>query len=527
MKKLLTILPTFLTNESGQAFILAIGVLVIVIVTTMVLISGAYTYSTSSKYSVDSMQATQLAEAGIDHAVAALNKSAGSYTGEPETVLGSGSYSVSVTSVNNSTYLVQATGYVPNKAKPKSKRTISIQISKGTGISFVYGMLMGTGGISMGNGSAIHGAVYSNGNIVGGNNETIDGDVFVAGGTQPNADQQNICVAPNCTDFLFGKNVSGQNQLDVAQSFQISTTSVINKISLKLKKVGSPANITVRILGDNAGKPNKNNVLTSGVLSANLVTTQYGFVDVTFTSTPTLNAGTPYWIVLDTSSNSSNYWSWSEDTLPEYTSGNPAWSADWQSNNPNWTILNGNDFDFKIWTGGVITSIVMNNGSVIGGNVHANTINGITINKDAYYQTITNSTVNGASHPGSTDPPPVALPISDSNIAQWQADAEEYGTSKGDVTGCPASIGPGKIIGNIVTTNNCNITVNTPVWLTGTGAGNMINGNSVIYKMNPNLGNSSGVMIIDGTTSFANGDDLLGTGVAGSYLTLLSTFDSP
>ena len=44
--------------------------------------------------------------------------------------------------------------------------------------------------------------------------------------------------------------------------------------------------------------------------------------------------------------------------------------------------------------------------------------------------------------------------------------------------------------------------------------------------MNPSLGDSSGVVIVDGTTTFANSDNILGTGTAGSYLTLLSTYNS-
>jgi hypothetical protein len=44
--------------------------------------------------------------------------------------------------------------------------------------------------------------------------------------------------------------------------------------------------------------------------------------------------------------------------------------------------------------------------------------------------------------------------------------------------------------------------------------------------MDSSLGSSSGVIIVDGTTTFSNGDDLLGTGEPGSYLTLLSTYNS-
>lgn len=510
-------------NQQGQLLILSVIVLAVVLIGTLALISGSLTFKQNSRYNLDTLDAANLAEAGIDKAVASINTSAGSYNGESETVLGNGSYSVTVTSKSPTTIQIQSTGYIPSKANPKVKKTVTIQVSKGVGISFIYGMLVGNGGISMENGSSINGSIYTNGNFSGGNNETITGDVYVAGGTQPTANQQTDCVSPNpnCSDFIFGKNVSGSNQLDVAQSFKPSSTEVINKVSLKLKKVGSPSNITVRLLGDDSGKPNKSNVLTSGILSANLVTSQYGFVDVTFTSNPTLTANTPYWILLDTSSDSSNYWNWSLDTLGSYTAGSPEWSPDWQSHDPVWNNISG-DLGFKTWMGGVITSISMNNGSLVKGNVHANTITGITINKDAYYQAITNSTVKGTSYPNSTDPSPVAMPISEANISEWQTDAQNRGVTTGDINGCPSTMGPGKIVGNVTINNTCTVTVTTPIWITG----NLSTGNSDILKMDPSLGSASGVIIVDGNTTFSNGDDLLGTGTVGSYLTLLSTYNS-
>lgn len=509
------------SSQSGQIFILAIIVLALILVNTVIIIGNALTLKSNSTYSLNDIQATSLAEAGIDKAVASLNATGGSYNGETETPFGVGTYSVTVTNVDLSTKIIQSTGYVSSQANAKAKRTVSIQISKGVGISFIYGMLMGNGGIIMGNGSTINGSVYSNGNIDGGTGELITGDVFVAGGTQPSADQQSDCSVPNCSDFIFGKKVGVNDQLDVAQSFQPTVTNVINKVSLKLKKVGSPSNITVRIVGDDNNSPNKADILAAGVLSANLVTNEYGFVDVTFNNSPTITTDTRYWIILDGSLDNNNYWIWSMDTLQSYVRGSPKWSADWQDNHPSWNNISG-DLGFKTWMGGVDTSIVMQNNSVVGGSVHAHRIDGFTINKDAYYQNIQNAIVKGTAYPNTPDLPPAAMPISDANILDWQNQAQQYGEYEGDIIGCPSSIGPGKFIGNFTTANTCTITVNTPIWLTG----NLTVGNSIIFSMNPSLGNSSGVIIVDGLSTFSNTDDLLGTGQPGSYLTLLSTYNS-
>lgn len=509
-------------NQSGQTLVLTLIILTAVMVMTLVIISGSLTFFQNARYATERTQALHLAEAGIDKAVASFNSTAGTYNGETDTQLGAGVFSIKITSKDASTSIIESTGYVPNSTSPKAKRTIQIQISKGTGISFVYGMLVGNGGISLGNGSKINGSIYANGSITGGNNEIITGDVFIAGGTQATADQQSDCVSPNCADYVFGKNVGGQNILDVAQSFKPQTTAVINKVSLKLKKTGSPPNITVRLLGDSAGKPNKGTVLASGILSANLVTNQYGFVEVTFSTTPLLTADTIYWIVLDTSSDTNNFWEWSKDTIQGYTRGAAAFSPDWQAKNPVWTAVNG-DLGFKTWMGGLVTGISMNSGSIVQGNVHAHSISGVTINKDAYYQTITNSTVQGTSYPNSTDPAPVAMPISDGNINDWQNDAAGYDTTSTPVNGCPTTLGPGKIDASVTITNNCTVTVTTPIWITG----NLYLNNASILKMNPSLGASSGVIIVDGQTTFTNSNDLLGTGESGSFLTLLSTLDTP
>ncbi len=511
-----------MTKENGQILVLVLAALGMVLFTVLFIVTGAQVYFQNSNYSVQAEKASALAEAGIDKAIASINATGGSYNGEVETFLGDGSYSVAVSNKDTATVLIKSTGYVPNKQKPKVQRTINIQASKGTGISFIYGMLVGNGGISMGNNSTINGSVYSNNNILGGNNELITGDVYVAGGTQAQADQQSDCFSPNCRDLIFGRNISGSDLLDVAQSFKPQMTAAINKVSLKLKKIGSPSNLAVRILADSGGNPNKNNVLAFGTLPASLVTDQYGFVDATFNSTPTLAANTPYWILLDTSLDNSNYWAWSEDLSQGYTNGYPLWSPNWQDKNPVWNNIDG-DLGFKTWMGGVATSLSMGNGSVVRGSVHANTVNGITIQKDAYYQTISNSTVRGTSYPGSADPPPVAMPISDSDISSWQAGAQKYGIiSATDINGCPARLGPGKIDANVTTSSNCTITVTTPIWITK----NLNFGNSTVFRMDPSMGATSGVIIVDGLTTFQNSDDLLGTGTPGSYLTLLSTYNS-
>lgn len=509
-----------MNNQKGQVFILAIIVLGLLIINTLILIGGSFLFKENTRYSTSALQATNLAEAGIDKAVATLNATGGSYSGEPETTLGNGSYQVSVTTKDASTKIIQATGYIPNKANATSKKTITIQVSKGVGTSFNYGVQVGDGGLDMSNNSTVNGSVYANGNITMANIAKINGDAYVAGGIQPVADQQSDCTGVNCDDFIFGKVVGGQSQLDVAQSFTPSTTNVLNKVSLKLKKIGSPSDLTVRILGDSSGSPNKNNVLTSGTLTANLVTTSYGFVDVIFSSPPTLSEGSTYWIMIDTSANNSNYWSWSEDTAQGYNGGKAKYSTNWQASTPVWTQISG-DLGFQTYMGGVSTSIVGSSLSSITGNAHANRLQNLSIGGGAYYQSASGITA-GSLHPGSPDPVAQPMPISDSEITEWKNEASTAGVHTGNITTCPATLPSGSYVGNITLPGNCTVTVGSPIWITGSLN---FSGNDTI-KLDSSYGVSSGVLIVDGSSTINNNNKLQGSGTTGSYLIYLSTFDS-
>lgn len=517
-------------KQNGQMFILAIIALGVVMVTTITLLSGSLTSFQNSKYSLESIQATNIAEAGLDKAVASLNKLGGSYSGESETFLGPGSYSVTITSLTPSTKLIQSTGYIPNKISPKVKRTVSIQASTGVGISFVYGLQVGEGGLQLGNNNQVQGSIYSNGTISMGNNNNITGDAWVAGGPQPSPDQQTECNGGNCEDYFFGRNVAGEERLDVAQSFKPSTSANLNKVSIRLRKIsgqqGKPPDATVRILKDKDGSPDKNQVVASGTLFANLVTSTFGWIDVTFSSTPTLNANTTYWLMVDASSDSSNYWSWEADLLQSYTGGAPKYSPNWQAGNPSWNAIN-RDLSFKLYIGGVITKIAgQGTNNLVGGDVHANTIESLTISRDAYFQTIASSIVNGTSYPGSEDPPPKVFPISEPNITEWKnlaADPNKGGgVITGNITSCLATLGPIKIVGDVTFDNQCTVIVKSPIWITGKLKLNSQN----ILKLDPSYGVTSGVMVVDGQIELGNQNILQGTGQGSSLLMALSAFDS-
>lgn len=511
--------------QKGQIFVLALIVLGLVLTMTLVIISGAMNFWTSSRYSLQSTQAINLAEAGLDKAIASLNAQGGSYAGQGETFLGAGSFEVAVTTLENGAKSVEAWGFVPSKSQAKSKKQVKATVSKGIGAAFYYGVQVGDGGLIMSENSQVTGtgsnvgSVYSNGNIIMQNNSKITGDAYVAGGIQPVANQQSACSS-SCSDFIFGTNVGGQDILDVAQSFKPTSSSVLNKVKLRLKKYGSPPDLVVRVLADNGGKPDKNNVLTSGTLAASAVTGNYGLVEVIFTSPPSLSADITYWILVDTSSSSTNYWAWLADSLQGYTRGAASWSPHWLAANSAWTPVNF-DLDFEIYMGGVATYIDGSNGVNIGGNAYANTLRDLTIGGGAYYQVAENIQA-GSIHPGSTDPIAQSMPLSESNIAQWKNTASSSAVFNGDITNCPLTLAAGKYIGSISLPLNCSVTISSPIWITG----NLSLSNNNTLRLDPSFDDSSGVVMVDNFITFGNGNRLLGSGTAGSYLIVLSDFNS-
>ncbi len=170
------------------------------------------------------------------------------------------------------------------------------------------------------------------------------------------------------------------------------------------------------------------------------------------------------------------------------------------------------------------------------GTVRAHTISSAQVDRDAYYQTISNSTVGGSSYPGSEDQPTVPLPDLSSSITEWEATAVSGGTISSP---CPdgtytinesRSLGPIKINCDLRITksggSSVTVTLLGHVWVEG----NIRVENNVTLRVDSSLGGNSVALIADdpsdrlegSTINISNNISLLGTGTGSSAIVLVS-----
>lgn len=468
----------------------------------------------AERYALAQAQAQALAEAGVDEAVYRLNQDA-SYTGESGTALGNGVFSVSVVSVNGTTKTVTATASVPNATAPTATKVVRANVAiNASTVSFRYGVQTGEGGAHLNNNSKINGNLFSNGNVSG--SGTITGDATVAMGKSDTPDQS---WSVRDSGFSVGDTAA---HADVAQSFAPSTTGTLARLTLNLKKTGAPGDLALRIVTDNSGKPSKS-VVGSGTLSAALVTSSYGFADVTLASTPVLTAGRRYWAIAIASADAGNYFTWGLDTAAGYQNGSAAYSSNWSAPNPAWASIGG-DLDFAMYENATTTL----SGVTVLGNASASVLSSCTVGGDAYFELLSSCSVSGALHPGTAPPAPVPFPISDAQIADWEAIAAAGGVVSGPYTvSGNVTLGPKKINGDLSFSNGSTLTLAGPVWVNG----NVDIANGATVTVSPSTGNSGAILIADATGNTAakgqvdvgNNAAITGNGSSNSFPMIIST----
>lgn len=501
-----------ITSEKSRGYVLLFVLVVSAIIATVTI--GFLNYYISSirseRVAFTSAQALALAEAGVDVAINKLNEDAG-YSGESEVPLGDGVFSVSVTSIDGNTKRLTATGYVPDSTNPITTKEVQVTSSiDASTVSFRYGAQVGEVGVNMNNGSRIEGNVFSNGNISG--TGIVTGDATVAIGTSATVDQQSLVQN---SSFNIGDTTGHTN---VAQSFKPSESARLAKVSLNLKKTGSPSDLTVKIVTNSGGKPSST-VLATGVVPSSSVTASYGFVDVAFSGSTVLTEDVVYWIVATASVNASNYFIWGRDSGGGYSRGSAAYSG----TSVSWSNITG-DLDFKLYLSGELTSIT---GITVQGNAWAHALTSCTVVGDASYQTRTSCPVSGTTYPGTDASAPVPFAISDAQISEWEDTAFAGGVLAGPhaVAGTE-TLGPKKIAGDLHIPNGTTLVLSGPVWVEG----DIIFENSASMSVSAGTGNNGAIIIAHdkanlgakGRIDISNNSVITGNGSAGSFPMMIS-----
>jgi len=494
-----------INNQSGAAMLIVVVFFVFI---SLAIISGLVSPSIREfKISTDALRSRQsffLSESGVEDAFYRLKEALPIGTSEIITLNGN-TATTTITDSGAGEKTVTSIGDVALR-----QRNSEITLTAGTGVSFSYGVQSGQGGFIMDNNSIINGSVYSNGNITGGG--TITGSATSANSGALIANQINDTGIPDY-DIIFG-NANGTQ--DFAQSFVLSTTDVVNKVQLYLKKVSTPRSLTVRIVSDNNGVPSTSTI-TSGTLSASLVSTIYGWVEVPFSTNPQLVAGTRYWIVIDGSTNDDRYYITGANNIYLPGTGKIGrYSSSWNDTNPS-----GLDGFFKIYLGG-FTGLI--SGVTIGtlgvGNAYAHTINSAKVAGTKYCQSTDSLPICNTSL---ADPVQIPMAISDQNILDWKTEAETGDVYSGNYTvSGTVSLGPKKITGNLTISDHAHLIVTGTLWVQG----NIIVDEGDV-SLSPSYGSGDGIIVADGAITIKDHSNFMGSGDPSSFIMLLTTSSSP
>ncbi len=188
----------------------------------------------------------------------------------------------------------------------------------------------------------------------------------------------------------------------------------------------------------------------------------------------------------------------------------------------------GNTITGTVVSAGPTGSVTRINAASTAGSMYAKTITDSVITKDAYYQTISGSSVGGVSYPGSANQATSSFPISDETLDQWEADAAAGGVI---TTPCPyqvtstVTLGPVKINCDLEISNDGVVNLAGMVWVKG----DVSMKNTSTVNISPSISSHTAAIISDdpanrntkGKMDLSNSATFLGSG-NNSYVMLVS-----
>ncbi len=509
-----------INKNGGQAMITSVVFFLFISLTTIAgLVSPTVRDYTTSRLNLDSKKVYYATESGTEDYVYRLTNSKPVVSEESLSIDGIDVETIATTDSNIS---IETTG-----DKKSLTRKVQVDFSSDLEAEFNYGLQVGEGGVDL-QSSTINGNVFSNGPITGDSSSRITGTAISASGIPVFIDQMNGTGVP-FYDRSFGNSYATQN---LAQSFILDTSAPLLKASLYIKKSGSPDDLTVRVVDDVNRGPGST-IYATGTISSSSVSTSYSWVDVNFTTHPTLNINQTYWLILDPpavkGSSSSKYYTAGASDI--YSQGDYIDGVSMYWNGTEWVSMYvvGEDLYFKIYLGGSVGSITGTSGSqwnplyvgTISGTAQANTVNYVNSTGLIYCQS---GVGNNKSCTYQEDPQQESLPIPDSYIETWKLEAESGGTHIGNysVGYAGATLGPKKINGDLNISGGGTLTVSGTLWVTGNI--NLSGGAHIV--LSSSYAESDGVIVADGNITISSGASVSGSGFLESYIMLLTTSSS-
>ncbi|HBF67390.1 MAG TPA: hypothetical protein DDW36_03130 [Candidatus Magasanikbacteria bacterium] len=534
-------------RQPGQVTVLALVFLAIILAGSVALIDRSAIHTKKLRQTARKEQTLALAEAGLNAALVRINSST-QYSSE-QFALGEGEVLVTVTNIDNTTKKITVKGAIPSIASPREERVIETFMKLDRPVDdapFHYAVQVGNGGLKMENNTTVVGSVYSNGSIIGDPGARITGDALVA---------EDLEVLPLLEQTLQDQTITAGKiaaQEDWAQQFVLPSGGLVYKAQIEWRKIVAPSTAVVGIATNNNGQPSA--LLVSKSYSYFNVPDNFTWFDVEFDSPVYLQAGVPYWLVINAGS-PSQYWYWELKATvgSAYNGGNAYSGTEW--NNGNMTD-SGKDLAFKIFQGSENMLYNVDVGTergqenfgnahgpriertTVANNVYATVFYNGTIGEDAYVSTATFCTVgddifyavsetcNQAGQSTGGQPPPelpeqLAFSISSSTIDTWKVAAQTGGVYEGDYIveqNETEWLGPLEITGDLELENGSTLIMQDTIYVHG----DLEFGTNCSLQLDSTYGPFSGALVVDGKIEVEN-NCTFGSLGEGGYVVLAST----
>ena len=160
--------------------------------------------------SLESRRSYYMAESGVDDVLYRV-KNAMTVSGSETLVLGTQTATTTLTDLGNNVKQIETLGDVKNR-----ERSVAVRVETADGVSFSYGVYVGSGGLTMSGSTRITGNVYSNGPITGNSSSYITGSAIsagptgsITGGGQWNQFRIGTVSGTAQAHTVFGTNVTG------------------------------------------------------------------------------------------------------------------------------------------------------------------------------------------------------------------------------------------------------------------------------------------------------------------------------